>query len=296
MQFYKRYHQNSLSVNDPRMKRLQQAAEANNITVVMGYSERAGGSLYISQITIGSEGEIIGSRRKLKPTHAERTIFGEGNGSDVKVYDLPIGRLGALNCWEHYQPLTKYAMFSKHEQIHVASWPSLGNTFQKQGVYTFGIEANEAATRTYALESQAFVLCATAIISESGYELFCDTPEKEELLSLGGGWARIFGPDGRELASRLEHTEEGILYADIDLSEIHLAKAGLDPVGHYSRPDIFTLRFNENKTPWVEKVEEKKYTVSEEYTLTGGRINNEELGETEKKVEDTPQILTSMES
>jgi nitrilase len=93
----------------------------NNIFVVMGLSERAGGSLYIAQWIIGPNGETIAQRRKLKPTHAERTVFGEGDGSHLAVHDVAIGRLGALCCWEHLQRLSKHAMYAQNEQIHVVS-------------------------------------------------------------------------------------------------------------------------------------------------------------------------------
>jgi nitrilase len=87
----------------------------------MGLSERAGGSLYIAQWIIGPNGETIAQRRKLKPTHAERTVFGEGDGSHLAVHDVAIGRLGALCCWEHLQRLSKHAMYAQNEQIHVVS-------------------------------------------------------------------------------------------------------------------------------------------------------------------------------
>ena len=96
----------------------------NNIMVVMGHSEKQGGSLYMGQWIIGPDGETIAQRRKLKPTHVERTVFGEGDGSDLSVFETPLGRVGALCCWEHLQPLSKYAMYAQNEQVHVAAWPS----------------------------------------------------------------------------------------------------------------------------------------------------------------------------
>ena len=123
MQFVQRYHENSLTVDSHQVDPLTKAARENNIIVVMGYSEKSGGSLYMGQMIIDRTGKIVDTRRKLKPTHVERSVFGEGDGSDLAVHELDIGRLGALNCWEHLQPLTKYAMYSMNEQIHVASWP-----------------------------------------------------------------------------------------------------------------------------------------------------------------------------
>ncbi|WP_327341182.1 carbon-nitrogen hydrolase family protein [Streptomyces europaeiscabiei] len=242
-QFFGRYHENSLTLDGPRFQRLLDAARANDIAVVAGYSERSGGSLYMGQAVISADGELVGARRKLKPTHVERTVFGEGDGSDLAVHDTALGRIGALCCWEHLQPLTKYAMFSKHEQVHVAAWPSF--SVYKGAAYALGPEVNTAASQLYAAEGQVFVLAPCSIVGDTALDLFCgDDPVKRQLLQRGGGFARVYGPDGRPLAEPLPEDAEGILYADIDLSAIPIAKAAADPVGHYSRPDVTRLLLN----------------------------------------------------
>ena len=113
MPFVGAYHQNSPTVDGTHMERIRAAARAHAITVVIGYSERAAGSLYMAQTVISAEGEVVLHRRKLKPTHAERTLFGEGDGSDLKVVDVAGIRLGALNCWEHLQPGTTPVLTSR---------------------------------------------------------------------------------------------------------------------------------------------------------------------------------------
>lgn len=243
-QFFGRYHENSLTLDGPRFQRLLDAARANDIAVVAGYSERSGGSLYMGQGVISADGELVGARRKLKPTHVERAVFGEGDGSDLAVHDTALGRIGALCCWEHLQPLTKYAMFSKHEQVHVAAWPSF--SVCKGAAYALGPEVNTAASQLYAAEGQVFVLAPCSVVGDAALDLFCgDDPVKRQLLQRGGGFARVYGPDGRPLAEPLPEDAEGILYADIDLSVIPIAKAAADPVGHYSRPDVTRLLLNE---------------------------------------------------
>ncbi len=110
MQFVPRYHENSLVVGSPAFDRLVKAAADNEINVVVGASERDYGSLYMAQFGLSATGDVLFTRRKLKPTHVERALFGEGDGSDLHVGEVDgIGRLGALNCWEHLQPLTKLA-------------------------------------------------------------------------------------------------------------------------------------------------------------------------------------------
>ena len=93
----------------------------------------------------------------------------------------------------------------------------------------------------YAVEGQAFVVAPCALVGPDGRELFCDTDTKRALLGEGGGFARIYGPEGSELATPLAEDAEGILYADCDPALQAIAKSAADPVGHYSRPDVTRL-------------------------------------------------------
>ncbi len=242
MQFVARYHENSLIVGSPEAQRLVDAARDHDINVVIGYSEKAGGSLYIGQMLISREGELVATRRKLKATHVERSVFGEGDGSHLAVHDFDIGRVGALSCWEHIQPLTKYALFSQNEQIHVASWPSF--CVYLGMAYALGPEMGTAVSQIYAIEGQCFVVASNALVSPEMIELLCDTPEKHQLITVGGGYSMIYGPDGAPLAESLPQDAEGIVYADIDMSAISIAKSAADPAGHYSRPDVTRLLLN----------------------------------------------------
>ena len=110
----------------------------------MGYSERDGGSLYIAQLLMDQDGELVATRRKLKATHVERTVYGEGDGSDIRVHNTALGRVGALCCWEHLNPLTKYAMYAQNEQIHIASWPSF--SLYEGAAYALGPQLNTAVS------------------------------------------------------------------------------------------------------------------------------------------------------
>ncbi len=242
LQFLQRFHDNAMAANGAEMETIQRAARDHRIHVVLGYVERAGGTLYMGQAIIDEDGKRLGTRRKLRPTHVERSVFGEGDGSDMKVHETGIGRIGALNCWENIQPLNKQALFSQHEQIHVASWPAF--CFPTQAAYALSGEVNLAATQVLALEGQCYAIAATSVISEAMSEMMCDTPFKKQFMRVGGGRAMIFAPDGRPLAEYLPETAEGIVYAEIDLGLIAYAKAFADPVGHYSRPDVLQLAFD----------------------------------------------------
>lgn len=242
MQFVQRHFENCLEIGSPEWEHLRQAAKKNKIFIVLGFGERKGGSLYIAQAVIDDNGEVVNTRRKLKPTHAERTVYGDGDGSHLAVNQTSIGRLGALSCAEHIQPLSKYAMYSQNEQVHVAAWPSF--SVYRGAAFQLSAEANLAASQVYALEGGCYVLAPCALVNDSMLEMLADTPTKKQLLLKGGGFAQIFGPDAKPLCEPIPEDQEGLLYADVDLGFIGVAKAAYDPTGHYSRPDVVRLLWN----------------------------------------------------
>lgn len=246
MQFVGRYFDNSIVAGSSHEKRLSKACRDNNIQLSMGCSERDGGSLYIAQWHFDETGEVINRRRKLKPTHVERTVYGEGDGSDLTVVDTSIGRVGQLACWEHLQPLSKYAMYAQNEQIHCAAWPNLA--LYEGMAYALGHQVNNAASMIYAVEGSCFVLAPCSLVTKEMQDMLCEgDASKEAMLPVGGGHTRIFAPDGSEIGEHIPHDQEGIMYADIDLHVIGYAKNAADPAGHYAKRDSTRLLINRNK-------------------------------------------------
>jgi nitrilase len=119
----RKYIDNSLQLDSPQMKLICKTAKQHNIAVNLGFSEHYRRSLYIASAMIGADGEIKHTRRKTKPTHMERTVFGDGSGSSLlNVVDIPgVGKVGGLNCWEHTQPLLRHHTHSQGEEFHVAA-------------------------------------------------------------------------------------------------------------------------------------------------------------------------------
>mgnify|MGYP001312310219 CR=1 FL=1 len=242
------YHEASVAAGSKPLARICEAARCNGVHVVLGLSERDHSSLYLGQTIIGADGCILAQRRKPRPTHVERNVFGDGDGSDLAVHDTPVGRLGALNCWEHLQPLVRAAMFAQHEEVHVAGWPSLAAGASGNPAYALGRQVNLAASQVYAAEGGCYVLAATQVVDESVLRVQAQHLGRDVPFPLGGGCSMIYGPDGRALADFLPEDAEGLVVAEIDLGTIAFAKALADPVGHYARPDA--LRLIHDRTRW----------------------------------------------
>ncbi|KAJ9609937.1 hypothetical protein H2200_006266 [Cladophialophora chaetospira] len=246
-----KYMANSLKRVSPEMDRIREAVKKAGIFVVLGYSERAGASVYIAQSFIDPTGQIVLHRRKIKPTGVERAIWGDGQADSlVNVFDSPqFGKIGGLNCWEHLQPLLRYHEYSQGVEIHVASWPYFCE--DAEGVpHHIKADTNRSATQFMALEGACFVLLATQILTNEHRETV-KIGEFPGMKSPGGGFAMIFAPDGAPLVKPIPAGEEGILTADIDLSAIDYAKQMIDVVGHYSRPDLLSLNVNKEAAKHV---------------------------------------------
>lgn len=230
--FLQRLYAEALEIPSPALEPLRAAARETGASVCLGLSERAGGTLYNSQLVIGPTGDIVGRRRKLVPTSHERMVWGRGDGTDLSLFELPFARTGALICYEHANPLFRYALAAQGEEIHIAMWPGLG-----------GISSVvDAACRHHAFEAQAFVVNVSSIVTPEILAAL-GTGGSVNKLSPGGGYTAIVAPRGDFLAGPVREGET-ILYADLDPALIVKAKTIVDTSGHYARPDVVTLQLN----------------------------------------------------
>jgi nitrilase len=207
-------------------------ARKHSIVVVLGVNERDHGTLYNAQLVFDANGELVLKRRKITPTYHERMVWGMGDGSGLRVVDTAAGRIGALACWEHYNPLARYALMAQHEQIHCSQFPGslVGQIFADQ---------MEVTLRHHALESGCFVVNATAWLRDE--QVASIVPEGPLQGALRGGcFTAIVSPEGKHLAVPLVDGE-GVAIADLDFALIDKRKRMLDSVGHYARPELLSL-------------------------------------------------------
>jgi aliphatic nitrilase len=227
-----RLYENAVTVPGPVTQAVSEAARRHHIVVVLGINERDYGTLYNAQLIFDADGSLKLKRRKITPTFHERMIWGQGDGSGLKVVDTAVGRVGALACWEHYNPLARYALMAQHEEIHAAQFPGslVGPIFAEQ---------IEVTIRHHALESGCFVVNATGWLTEE--QIAKIAPDEKMRKGLRGGcMTAIVSPEGSHVVPPMTGGE-GILVAELDMGLIVKRKRMMDSVGHYARPEILSL-------------------------------------------------------
>lgn len=229
---FARLYENSVEVPGFAAARMGTVAREHGVTLVVGVHERAGRTLYNTLLTFAPDGTLANHHRKLVPTYHERLIWGMGDGRGLRAPPVCGVRVGGLICWEHWMPLARQVMHDAGEEIHVAAWP---------GVH----DLHQLASRHYAFEGRCFVVAVGQLLRVRDLPpelpVRADKAGDPDALLYRGGSA-VIAPGGRYLAGPV-FDEETVVIADCDLSEIVGESLTLDVSGHYSRPDLFDLRF-----------------------------------------------------
>ncbi|KAH6774787.1 nitrilase 4 [Perilla frutescens var. hirtella] len=234
---FRKYYDAAIDVPGPDFDRLAAMAGNYKVYLVMGVIERDGYTLYCTVLFFDPQGCYLGKRRKFMPTTAERIVWGFGDGSTTPVFDTPIGKLGAVICWENKMPLLRTAMYAKGIEIYCA--PNADDR-----------EVWQPTVRHIAIEGGCFVLSACQFSLRKDFppppEYYLpqwdDELNEDSVVSAGG--SVIIAPSGEVLAGP-NFEGEGLITADLDLKEVARAKFSFDSVGHYSRPDILNLIVND---------------------------------------------------
>jgi nitrilase len=237
-EMFQRYWSSAVDVPGPEVDRIGEAAREAGAYLCVGVIERdstySGGTLFCTLLYFGPDGALLGKHRKLKPTGAERLVWGEGDGSTLTTVDTPFGTLGGLICWENYMPLARMAMYGKGVDIYVAPTADARERWL-------------STLQHIALEGRCFVLGCNQYVTRNMFP--DDLVGAEDELGdrpdpLCRGGSVIYGPQGDLLAGPL-WDREGVLMADLELAAIARGKFDFDVTGHYARPDVFTLLVDE---------------------------------------------------
>lgn len=228
---FARYHGSAIAVPGPETEAIGTACREAGVYLTIGVIEREGGTLYCTALYFGADGALLGKHRKLMPTAAERLCWGFGDGSTLQTVSTPWGQMGAVICWENYMPMMRMAMYAQGIAIYCA--PTADDR-----------DSWVSTMQHVALEGRCFVLSACQYLTRADFP-----PHMHNVLSdsdshvLMRGGAMIVDPLGRILAGP-DYSGEAILTAEIDMGDIAKAQFDFDPVGHYSRPDVFQLSVN----------------------------------------------------
>ena len=227
-EFVQRLYDQAVSVPGPTVERIGEAAAEGSAYVAIGVTEIDGGTLYNTLLYLGPDGSLLQRHRKVMPTGGERTVWGMGDGSELGVVSTPFGVVGGLLCWENYMPLARAAIYAQHCDIYLAPTWDTSDTWV-------------STLRHIAKEGRQYVIGVAPLLRGS------DVPEelRGDLYGLEDDWmsrglTTIVAPGGKVLAGPVTEREE-IVYADLDMAAVHEQRRMFDPVGHYARPDVFTL-------------------------------------------------------
>lgn len=233
------YWQQAIDLDGPEVTALCTLAKACGTTMVVGVIERSGATLFCTALFISDQGKPIAKHRKLMPTASERLIWGQGDGSTIPVVETKTGRIGAAICWENYMPLLRTAMYAKGLEIWCAP------TVDDRDIW-------QTSMSHIAYEGRNFLVsaCQFQPPPPANQAREMEWPDNKPLIR---GGSVIVSPMGEVLAGPL-YNQEGVVSAEIDLDDIIKARYDMDPVGHYSRPDIFKLSVDERERPPVSSV------------------------------------------
>jgi len=234
----RRYAEESVDLAGEDLKPVARACGKHRVNVVLGVSERYGGTLFNTQVFIDDRGEVVGIHRKLQPTQVERALWGQGDGSTLRAYDLGVGRVGALICGEHSLNLARQALITQHPQFHVAAWPGGGAVRALDEWFRGHIWAQ---SRSHAYSSGCFLIAAADPMTRDNLAVIEEALGPQPKLQTGGARSLILDPLGNTLA-RHDAADEKLLCAEVETSAGR--HPGLRPpsgVAEFRRPAIGSL-------------------------------------------------------
>ena len=229
-EWYARWFEQAVDVPGPACSALGAIAKEHECYLAVPVNERDGGTVYNTILYFAPDGALLGKHRKLVATGGERLVYGMGDGSTLPVFDTPFGRLGGLICWENYMPLARVAMYEQGVDILLAP------TWDNSDVWV-------PSMRHIAREGRCYVLGITSCLR--GSDVPADLPGRDDIYGGDDDWMSrgntvIVDPYGKILAGPISETE-GILYAEVDVATVRQSRRQFDVIGHYARPDVFTL-------------------------------------------------------
>ena len=247
-EWFQRLHDASVSATGPEVRLVADAAKRHGVHVVIGINERStigAGTIFNTILTINDRGELIGRHRKLVPTWAEKLTWTGGDGSSLVVHDTSLGPLGVLACGENTNTLARFALLEQGELVHVSAYIALP-TAPPDYDMAAAIQTRSAA---HAFEGKLFNITSCSSLSPEIVATMREiAPDHAAAFDRSrAAWTGIIGPDGAVIGDELID-EEGIAYAEIDLSRCVQPTQMHNITGHYNRFDVFDFSVDHSAT------------------------------------------------
>jgi nitrilase len=242
--WFERLAKASILVPGPEIDLVCRAARAAGVYVVVGVNERSPvslGTIYNTLVFIGRDGSVLGKHRKLVPTWAEKLTWTGGDGSGLRVYQTEIGPLGGLACGENTNTLARFALLAQGELVHIASYISLPVAPADYDM----AEAIKLRAASHSFEGKLFTIVSCSTVSREIIDAMATLAPgvRARFERKSSAFSGVIGPDARLVGEALID-DEGIVYAEVDLSKCIAPKQMHDIVGHYNRFDVFQLTVN----------------------------------------------------
>ena len=248
--WFQKLFDEAVVIPSPATDELCRGAREANVYAVIGVDERLStqmGTMWNTNLLIDNKGNILGKHRKIVPTFAEKMVWSRGDGSGLRVWETELGRIGTLACGNNTHSLYRYALIAQGEQIHVANYPAINLGEGDQ------VRWNIIRTGAHSLEGKLFNICSTSTVDSEMVTMLCgDNIKKRKWMEGCRCYSGVTNPLGNSLAELVN--KEGIVYADIDLSEMVTAKQFHDIIGHYTRMDVVSMNLcrDEDRPMWLE--------------------------------------------
>jgi predicted amidohydrolase len=210
----------AVPLESPYLRQIEEACSQTGCGAIVGFAERNNEHLYNSAVFYSSSG-LLGVYRKTHLPLLGLDRFAQ-RGNCLEPFDSPYGKVGILICFDNRFPESARTLALKGAEILClpTNWPQ---TAEKN---------SDWVCPTRAMENRVFFVAANRVGEEKGFRFV--------------GRSKIISPAGEVLASA-DHTEEALLFADIDPAEarskhvvIRPSEYELDLWGE-RRPDLYDV-------------------------------------------------------
>ncbi|RFU64967.1 carbon-nitrogen hydrolase family protein [Peribacillus glennii] len=247
--FYRKLFDNAITVGSDAFKKIAQIAKSNKVFLSVGITEKDNismGAMWNTNLLFDRDGKLLNRHRKLVPTWAEKLTWANGDASQLHPVDTEIGKIGALICGENTNTLSRFSLLAQGEQVHISCYPPVWPFQRPEEGKSYNLtNAITLRAAAHAFEGKVFNIVSSGVLDEDAIQQLSQGDQKIEstLRNAPQPVSLIVGPTGDVIGEPLVG-KEGMVEAEIDISQSIILKQAHDIVGYYNRFDIYQLKVN----------------------------------------------------